>query len=105
MKRNNILDLQSTYARIEDLRKAIKDECDVYSYYGLDIADDDDEAIAHWQNGTGRAPMAEVVQKEIINIDDDEMPYQVQVYVTAYYDDPGDSDYTYTVDVIDPYHD
>lgn len=108
------LNLKDSYSSMSELEKAIEDEIFGYRYYGLMIRDSKEEAIATFKEAAIASPDEEVIasfkeenveeevvyNKDITVGDDDELyPTEVNVKVTAFYEDPGVSadDYVYVV--------
>lgn len=110
------LDLKDSYSSMSELEKAIENEIFSYRYYGLMIRDSKEDAIATFKEAAIASPDEEVASsfkeenveeevifnKDITVGDDDELyPTEVNVKVTAFYEDPGVSadDYVYVVSV------
>lgn len=108
------LNLKDSYSSMSELEKAIEDEIFGYRYYGLMIRDSKEEVIASFKEAAIASPDEEVIasfkeenveeeviyNKDITVGDDDELyPTEVNVKVTAFYEDPGVSadDYVYVV--------
>ena len=101
------LDLKDSYSSMSELEKAIDYEVYSYRHYGLMIRDSKEEAIASYEE-VAASFKEENVKEEVIldkditvGDDDDLYPTEVNVKVTAFYEDPGVSsdDYVYVVSV------
>lgn len=110
------LDLKDSYSSMSELENAIEYEISGYRHYGLMIRDSKEEAIATFKEAAIASLDEEViasfkeenVEEEVIyskditvGDDDDLYPTEVNVKVTAFYEDPGVSadDYVYVVSV------
>ena len=101
------LDLKDSYSSMSELEKAIDYEVYSYRHYGLMIRDSKEEAIASPDEEVAASFKEENVKEEVIfdkdiTVGDDELyPTEVNVKVTAFYEDPGVSadDYVYVVSV------
>lgn len=99
---------------MSELEKAIEDEIFGYRHYGLMIRDSKEEAIASFKEAAIASLDEEVIasfkeenvkeeiiyNKDVTVGDDDELyPTEINVKVTAFYEDPGVSadDYVYVV--------
>ena len=110
------LHLNDSYSSMSELENAIEYEISGYRHYGLMIRDSKEEAIATFKEAAIASQDEEVIasfkeenveeeviySKDITVGDDDELyPTEVNVKVTAFYEDPGGSadDYVYVVSV------
>ena len=99
---------------MSELENAIEYEISGYRHYGLMIRDSKEEAIASFKEAAIASLDEEVIvsfkeenveeeviyNKDITVGDDDELyPTEVNVKVTAFYEDPGSDDYVYVVSV------
>lgn len=85
---------------MSELENAIEYEISGYRHYGLMIRDSKEEAIATFKEENVEEEV--IYNKDITVGDDDELyPTEVNVKVTAFYEDPGVSadDYVYVVSV------
>lgn len=94
------LHLKDSYSSMSELENAIEYEISGYRHYGLMIRDSKEEAIATFKEENVEEEV--IYNKDITVGDDDELyPTEVNVKVTAFYEDPGVSadDYVYVVSV------
>lgn len=85
---------------MSELENAIEYEISGYRHYGLMIRDSKEEAISTFKEENVEEEV--IYNKDITVGDDDELyPTEVNVKVTAFYEDPGvsDDDYVYVVSV------
>ena len=88
---------------MSELENAIENEIFSYRYYGVQVFDTKEDAVASFLSYGHPAEEVEeevIYDKDITVGDDDELfPTEVNVKVTAFYVDPGSDDYVYVVSV------
>lgn len=97
------LHLKDSYSSMSELENAIENEIFSYRYYGVQVFDTKEDAVASFLSYGHPAEEVEeevIYDKDITVGDDDELfPTEVNVKVTAFYVDPGSDDYVYVVSV------
>ena len=99
------LHLEESYSSMKELNREIENEIFSYRYYGVQIFDNKEEAVASFLSYGHPAEEVEeevIYNKDITVGDEDELyPAEVNVKVTAFYEDPGVSadNYVYVVSV------